>query len=198
MHAFALQGLDEIDARIGPKSDSSKGTGSQRTSNLKPVHKVKYYPVSHLYAYSFLFLLRSWNFRIKIPPLLFFSVTKLKQADNSVLLWDNAPFSINCEEISESWLVISDCYISVCTPDTSKGFKVWNICFAFHFSIFRIWKLWSFPADKLDSLLYGIFLDLFRYWYMLNLSLHNLQTHWCTHAWIIISWQLWSVFCGLD
>lgn len=34
------KGLDEIDARIGPKSDSSKGTGSQRTSNLKPVHKI--------------------------------------------------------------------------------------------------------------------------------------------------------------
>ncbi|KAG6751030.1 hypothetical protein POTOM_045547 [Populus tomentosa] len=33
-------GLDEIDAGIGPKSDSSKGTGSQRTSNLKPVHKI--------------------------------------------------------------------------------------------------------------------------------------------------------------
>ncbi|KAG6735848.1 hypothetical protein POTOM_061483 [Populus tomentosa] len=33
-------GLDEIDARIGPKSDPSKGTGSQRTSNLKPVNKI--------------------------------------------------------------------------------------------------------------------------------------------------------------
>ncbi|KAJ6884563.1 hypothetical protein NC652_031539 [Populus alba x Populus x berolinensis] len=53
------KGLDEIDARIGPKSDPSKGTGSQRTSNLKPVNKVKNYLVSHRYAYSFLFLLRS-------------------------------------------------------------------------------------------------------------------------------------------
>jgi hypothetical protein len=54
-----LQGIDEIVAGLEPKPGLSKGTSIQRASNLKPMNKVRFYPISHLFAYSSQFF--TWN-----------------------------------------------------------------------------------------------------------------------------------------